>query len=134
MAAKKKAGAMDFIIAQLKKNPKAEYASIKERADKQGLPVYPIMYGRAKALLGLVKVSPRGKGKKATARKATGRGPGRPRKVTGRGPGRPPRSAAAAAPLDAIRDLVSNMRDTERANEDLRRTLEKIRELIDRAI
>src|SRR5262245_52805263 len=82
MAAKKSNPAMDFIVNTLKANRGASYADISESAAKKKLKVYPIMFGRAQALLGIVKMAPRGQGK--MARKKAGlppkRGPGRPRK------------------------------------------------------
>ncbi len=81
MAAKKntKPG-YDFIVASLKKDKKVSYADIAAAAKKKGLAVYPIMYGRAKAALGLVPSKPRGSKKKKVGRPAGRRGPGRPRK------------------------------------------------------
>ena len=128
MAAKKPNKAMDFIVAQLKRNPKIAYADLKERAAKKRLKIYPIMYGRAQLLLGIVKGSPRGTAKKKTATK---RGPGRPRKTTGRRPGRPRK---LSTPLSAVQDLVSNLENHVRENADLRDTLVKIRTLIDRVL
>ncbi len=124
MAAKKGSEALDYIVARLKKNPQATYKAIQEGAEKKGLTVYPVMYGRAKLLLGLVK--PGKKKRKKTAK----RGPGRPRKTAGRR-GRP---SKASSPLTAVQELMSGMRDQERDNEKLRATLEKIRDLIDRAL
>src|SRR5262249_54250972 len=73
-----------FIVESLKKNKSASYADIKAAADKKKLKVWPIMYGRAKLLLGHVKGAKRGTGKSARAKAGTGipakRGPGRPRK------------------------------------------------------
>lgn len=136
MAGKKPNPAMDFIVAQLKRNPKVSYADIKERATKKRLTIYPVMYGRAKLLLGMVSVSKRRSGKK----KASKRGPGRPRKVTGRGPGRPrktgsrgrPRSASAQ--ITAVQDLVATVEKHARENADMRDALIKIRALIDRVV
>ena len=126
MAAKKTA-AMDFIVAQLKKNKKVSYAEVRDAATKKKLTIYPIMYGRAKALLGLVPVAKRGTKKKA---KASKRGPGRPRKTaTRRG-----RRAASASPIDTLQGLLSGLKEQERANTELRNTLEKIRDLIDRVV
>ena len=65
MAAKKTNPAMDFIIAALKSNRNAKYAEIAEAAAKKKLKIYPIMFGRAQALLGIVKSAPRGQGKAA---------------------------------------------------------------------
>lgn len=71
MAAKKPSPAMDFLVSALKRNPKAAYADLKQKADAKKLKLYPIMYGRAQALLGIVKSAKRGSGKaaKATAAK-----------------------------------------------------------------
>src|SRR4029453_6392495 len=70
----------------LKANKGAAYSDLKRKAEEKGLTVYPIMFGRAKAVLGLVKSAKRGKGKaaaktvRATTAKATAkRGPGRPK-------------------------------------------------------
>jgi hypothetical protein len=122
---------MDFIVAQLKRNPKVAYADVKERASKKRLEIYPIMYGRAKALLGLVPVAARGESKSNKKNKITKRGPGRPRGATGRRPGRPPK---ISAPLAAVQDLVSNIEAHARENADLRDTLTKIRTMIDRIL
>jgi hypothetical protein len=52
-----------FLVKALGQQPNVSYQALKIRADEQGLKIAPIMYGRAKALLGLVPISPRGKGK-----------------------------------------------------------------------
>jgi hypothetical protein len=82
MAAKKPSPAMDLLVSALKSNPKATYADLKAKADAKSLKLYPIMFGRAQALLGIVKSAKRGSGKaaKATAAKkarAAGTGGGR---------------------------------------------------------
>ncbi len=90
MAAKKDNAAMDFLVDALKSNRNAVYADVAEAAARKKLKVWPIMWGRAKALLGYVKSAPRGQGKVARAKRAAAaqaagapvkRGPGRPRKV-----------------------------------------------------
>ncbi len=65
---------MAFLVDALKRNPKASYADLKARADEKNLAVYPIMFGRAQALLGIVKTAKRGAGKfaKASAAKRVG--------------------------------------------------------------
>jgi len=67
--------AMAFLVSALKKNKKAAYGDIKAAADKKKLKLYPIMFGRAQALLGIVKSAKRGTGKTArtTAAKKAGR-------------------------------------------------------------
>ena len=87
MATKKSDPAMDFLVEALKRNPKASYGDLKAKADDKKLKVYPIMYGRAQALLGIVKSAKRGQGKvakasaataaKATATPKAGKSPGR---------------------------------------------------------
>jgi hypothetical protein len=54
----------------LKKDKTASYADLKAKADDKKLKVFPIMYGRAKALLGLVPMAKRGEGKMAQAKAA----------------------------------------------------------------
>ena len=58
--------AFDIIVSSLKRNPQATFASIRDKAAAKGHTIYPVSYGRAKALLGLVKSKPR-KDRVATA-------------------------------------------------------------------
>ncbi len=111
MAAKKKPSPMDFIVAALKKNKNVAYATVKEKADKQKISLFPVVYGRAKAALGLVPTKPRRAKKKA----ATGakRGPGRPRKkvtATRRrdGQGRAKGSRTGGSKSDRIRKFLGS--------------------------
>lgn len=62
---------MTFLFTALKSDAKASYADIKAKADKKKLKLYPVMFGRAQAMLGIVKSAKRGTGKaaKATVRK-----------------------------------------------------------------
>ncbi len=92
--AAKKLTAMDFILAQLKKNKGVAYADVKAAAQKKGLVVWPIMYGRAKALLGLVPSAPRGKGKTKSLKKASA--------------GRPNRSRTGGSKSDRVRELLGS--------------------------
>lgn len=55
--------AFEFLVEELRAEPAVSYGQLKLKADAQGLKIAPIMYGRAKALLGLVPVRPRGQGK-----------------------------------------------------------------------
>jgi hypothetical protein len=129
MAAKKTAPAMDFIVDSLKKNKNMTYAEVLDSAKRRNLKIYPIMYGRAKALLGLVPVSPRGQGRKATASatKTDRRGPGLP--SAKRGPGRPARAAVdAPASLDAV---ISALKEGDRERDRYRRALDQIRNILE---
>src|SRR5262249_37691688 len=117
MAAKKASPAMDFIIEHLKRNRKAEYSDVKSAADSKRLKVFPIMFGRAQALLGIVKTRPRGSGKAAQARAGMlpKRGPGRPRKNLGLG--------VDSSSLDGI---ITAVRSSEQAKARYRAALERI--------
>lgn len=68
--------AMGFLVESLKKDKTAAYADLKAKADEKKLKVFPVMYGRAKAMLGLVNVAKYGTGKfaRASAAKAGSRG------------------------------------------------------------
>ena len=108
-------------------------AAVKAAADEKRVTVYPIMYGRAKAMLGLVKVAKRGQSK--AAKKQSGkRGPGRPPKVGKRGPGRLRKAGRGASAssngLDGLQGLVDTVRENERENRALRTVLEKISAVI----
>jgi len=63
---KKGSAAFDFLVGELRREPQISYGALRQRAEANGFPIAPIMYGRAKAVLGLVPVRPRGS-KKAAA-------------------------------------------------------------------
>lgn len=138
MAAKKDNPAMSFIVAQLEKNKKASYAEIREAAEAKKFTIYPIMYGRAQAMVGIVKAKKRGEGKAAKA-KAAAAAPapavmGAPKK---RGPGRPPKSSyAAAAGIDmsSFDGIISAVRSSEQAKARYRAALEKIQSILGDAL
>lgn len=75
--AKKKINALDFARAYLRRRPKAPFADVRDAAKKKRLTLYPISYGRAQALEGIVKISAYGSKKKKKAKSK--RGPGRPK-------------------------------------------------------
>ena len=56
---------IEFVKDKLKQNPEIAYSEIKAQAKLEGLTVYPVVYGRAKALLGLVPTAPYGSKSKA---------------------------------------------------------------------
>ena len=124
MAAKKAPPVMDFAKDFLGKHPKAEYAEFKDAAMKKGVTVFPIVYGRAKALLGLVPTAPRGSGKRAKKKKAA---EARRAGPTRRGPGRPRTSSNA---LDTLGTLVTAMKKSDQDRERYKRALEKISKII----
>src|SRR5262245_55647832 len=91
--------AMEFLVSALKSNRKAAYADLKAKADAKKLEIYPIMFGRAQALLGIVKSAKRGQGKAAKAAAAKA-GAGKR--------GRPVGSGTAGSKSDRIRALLSS--------------------------
>ena len=125
MAAKKANPGFEFIIAALKKDPKATYKDIAAAAAKKKLKVFPIMFGRAQAMLGIVKQAKRGDGKakKAKAAKAAKAAPAK------RGPGRPRKNAAPA--LDgSLEGIVAAVKSSEQAKARYRGALEKIQAIL----
>lgn len=117
---------MDFIVESLKNDRNAAYRDIAEAAAKKKLKIYPIMFGRAQALLGYVKMSPRGQGKMARAKAAAA---GQPVK---RGPGRPPKAKAASfAGFDGtLEGIVAAVKGSEQAKARYRAALEKIQGIL----
>lgn len=63
--ARKGSKAFEFLVEQLRAEPTLSYGDLRRRAEAEGHPIAPIMYGRGKAMLGLVPVKPRGSKKKA---------------------------------------------------------------------
>ncbi|GAB4147760.1 MAG: hypothetical protein Fur0037_16030 [Planctomycetota bacterium] len=133
MAARKDGNpAFDFIVSKLKANKDISYADVKAAADKKKLKIFPIMFGRAKVLLGYVKASPRGKGK-ASAKKAADRrartATARPRKKTARR-GRPRRSASASLDMSSLDGIIAAVRSSQQEKERYRSALEKIQTVL----
>jgi len=71
---------MEFLVDSLKRNPKAAYSDLKAKADDKKLKVFAIMFGRAQAMLGIVKSAKRGEGKfaRASAAKRAGTATAKP--------------------------------------------------------
>ena len=149
---------MDFVCGMLRKDRNVSYKEVQEMAVKKGFKIFPIVYGRAKALLGLVPTSPRGQGKAAKAASGTStiansgvvkRGPGRPRKVplaitsapaaapasasapARRGPGRPRKEVSA---LDSLESLIDAMKQSEGSRDRYRKALEQALGIIQNAL
>lgn len=113
---------MDFIVDSLKSNRGAKYADIADAAAKKKLKVYPIMFGRAQALLGIVKMAPRGQGK--AARKKAGLAPKR-------GPGRPRKNAAGAmSSFQGIEGILAAVKGSEQEKARYRGALERIQSIL----
>lgn len=136
MAAKKPSPQFDFIVEQLKKKPEATYAEIAAAAQKKGMKVFPIMYGRAKAMLGLVASAPRGSGKatrkKAAAKAAKAAKAPKAAAPTGARRGRPRKAAAApAADLGGLEGIIAQVKASAAEREKYRAALDKIRAILD---
>ncbi len=135
MAANKSNPAMEFIVDSLKSNRSAAYKDIAEAAAKKKLKIYPIMFGRAQALLGIVKAAPRGQGKaaKAKAAKAAPAAPAAP--IAGapvkRGPGRPRKNPIAAPAFDnTLEGIVNAVKSSEQAKARYHAALSKIQAIL----
>lgn len=79
---------MTALCGILTKNHNATFAECRDHLAREGFDLFPISYGRAKALLGLVPTKKRGTGERATngtransVPNVLRRGPGRPRKA-----------------------------------------------------
>jgi hypothetical protein len=103
-AAKPQSPAMQFLVDALKRNPKASYADLKARADEKKLAVYPIMYGRAQTLTGIVKMPKRGQGKAAKAKAAKAGGAPAGNGASGRGGAR---QADPSSKSGRVRELLA---------------------------
>ena len=126
MAAKKANPGFEFIVAALKKNPKATYKEITTAAAKKKLKLFPVMFGRAQAMLGIVKQAARGKGKVAKAKASKAKSLSMPAK---RGPGRPRKNPAPS--IDgSLESIVSAVKSSEQAKARYRGALEKIQSII----
>jgi hypothetical protein len=140
--------AMEFLIGQLRNNPSAGYGEVQAAASAAGYTIYPIMYGRAKALLGLVKVAPRGAGKAAASkapaapeagfgrsqggRAAVGRAALKPRATK---PGRVPRSASGGGdPLQSLEAMIEDMKSVARERDRYQQALAQIADILDEVL
>lgn len=137
MAASKSNPAMEFIVESLKSNRSAAYKDIAEAAAKKKLKIYPIMFGRAQALLGIVKAAPRGQGKaaKAAKAKAAKAAPAAAAPAMGapvkRGPGRPRKNPIAAPAFDGTLDgIVAAVKGSEQAKARYHAALSKIQAIL----
>ena len=137
MAASKSNPAMEFIVESLKSDRSAAYKDIAEAAAKKKLKIYPIMFGRAQALLGIVKAAPRGQGKaaKAAKAKAAKAAPAAAAPAMGapvkRGPGRPRKNPIAAPAFDGTLDgIVAAVKGSEQAKARYHAALSKIQAIL----
>ncbi|MFN9703325.1 MAG: hypothetical protein ACK595_00715 [Planctomycetota bacterium] len=142
MAASKSNPAMEFIVDSLKSDRSAAYKDIAEAAAKKKLKIYPIMFGRAQALLGIVKAAPRGQGKAAKAAKAKAAKAAKAAAPAAaaapallapvkRGPGRPRKNPLPAPAFDGTREgIVAAVKGSEQAKARYHAALSKIQAIL----
>lgn len=124
--------AFDYLLQQLRNEPNILYAALRDRCATQGFTIAPIMYGRAKAVLGLVPVKPRGKKAATTGVKMPT--PGVPMQL------KQVESVAAdrfAKKLDEVRNLeqlVAIVKDLDTERRRLRDVIERVVTLLDAAL
>lgn len=131
MAKKPSSPSMAFAVAQLEKNPRIAFGDLKAAADKKGLQVLPIIYGRAKKALGLQRRSVVKPGRRVAGRSPNPPAPVVPGAVPAARPrrGRPPKTASAS--LDGS---LSQLMETVQQAELHRQALEQIQVIIDNAL
>ena len=129
---------IEFVKEKLKENPEATYKEIKARAQLAGLTVYPVVYGRAKALLGLVPTAPYGSkskarklAKEAKEAKALQAALERAEDLEDNGRSaarrsRPGKARQASDPLSSLEALVADLKATVTERERYRKVLEKV--------
>lgn len=118
--------AFEFLVEQLRSQPTISYGELRRLADDLNLKIAPIMYGRAKALLGLVPVRPRGQGK--SRKQAPTAGLGQVRADS------PEQFAQQLEAVQSLEDLRAIARHLELQRRRLRTALEQIATQVDEAI
>jgi hypothetical protein len=135
MADKKSNPAMEFLLEVLRTNKDAVYKDAAEAAVKKKLKVFPIMWGKAKVILGYVKAAPRGQGKQAKAKAKAAKAAKSEVAIASaapvkRGPGRPPKSAAAVSFDGTLDSIIAVVKNGEQARLRYRGALTKIQAII----
>jgi len=121
--------AFDYLLQQLRAEPHASYAELRGRCANLGYSIAPIMYGRAKAVLGLVPVKPRGKKNAMPARPAGA--PMQLRQVESVAADRFSKQLDEVRNLDQLMEVIKGL-DGERKR--LRETMERIIDMLDEAL
>lgn len=116
--------AFAFLLKELGKDKKASFASIKAKAEKKGLKIYPVSYGRAQLALGIVK---RGKGVIASKKKAAAT----KRAKAKAAPSAKRRGRSAATDFSALESILASVREVQGQNEALVGALQDIRGILD---
>jgi len=127
--AAKKSPALEFTRQYLKKKPDVSFAEVRDAAAEQGLKIYPIVYGRAKALEGLIQIAPYGSKKKARLAKELAKS--KAAAVAGKAAGSSVNPAGTGGSLKSIDAVIKGMRENHEERERYRQALIKISEILD---
>ncbi|MFT4843057.1 MAG: hypothetical protein ACI8UD_000757 [Planctomycetota bacterium] len=117
--------AFDFLVESLRAEPTLSYRELQTRSMANSYRVAPIMYGRAKALLGLVPVAPRGQGKSRKPAKQT---------LQQADAGSSDHLSQELSNVRSVEDLVQIIKHLDDERKWLRSLLENIANLIDEAL
>lgn len=124
----KKSATLEFTRQYLRDKPEATFAEIRDAGAEQDMKIYPIVYGRAKALLGLVKVAPYGSRKKQREADRLARSAGTQPLATASA------SAEGSTALDNIEAMIQGVRDNHQDRERYRQALIRISEILDKVL
>lgn len=117
---------MAFITEYLKRKPAASYGEISKEAEAAGHKIYPIMYGRAKSLLGLI---PAGGGSRSRRRRSKKAEAGSSRKLR---QGRSPKLSETA--VTELSGWVERFRDMEEERNRYRAALLSVEKILKEAL
>ena len=134
MAAKVKSESFDFVLTLLEKNPSIAYADVAAAAQKKGFKIFPIVYGRAKAKLGLVPTAPRGTGVAARARKKADSAAAAANASRVARPTAAPRNSSNGRTFDGLESVISHVKNSEAERERFRGALVKIQAILESAL
>lgn len=132
-AAPRRAGSavFEFLVQELRADPTLSYAHLRAAGEARGWNIAPVVYGRAKAKLGLVPVRPRGTGRRATATAAAAAATPRSLTQVESAYKRQPQGRGEDRTGDQLVAIVKEL-DAERRR--LRALLERIVAMIDEAL
>lgn len=128
---RKGSAAFDFLVQELRRDGTLAYGAVRASAEARGFRIAPIMYGRAKAVLGLVPVKARGQGAKKAAAAAAAGVPRVLKQVESVAADRFARQLEEVRSLDQLVSVVKEL-DAERRR--LRSLLDRIVAMIDEAL
>lgn len=128
---RKGSAAFDFLVQELRRDGTLAYGPLRASAEARGFRIAPIMYGRAKAVLGLVPVKARGQGAKKAAAAAAAGAPRVLKQVESVAADRFSKQLEDVRSLD---QLVSVVKDLDAERRRLRALLERIVAMIDEVL